>query len=108
MNKFINVGFGAVLLAILAGCGAEKPNSFVGHWVEVPGSTPKPMTLDISYSDAIFHIDEKKNVLGKDFERKLEGRADSATTLSALGGALTMRLENGHLFYNGRELVKSP
>lgn len=108
MLKVINFGLGAVFLAVLAGCGADNASSFVGHWVESPTDNPKPMTLDITLSEGVLHIDERKNVLGKNFERKLEGRAESSTTLSALGGALTMRLENSRLLYNGRVLVKSP
>lgn len=105
-NKF-GVAVGVLLFTLLAGCGVEKPSNFVGHWVEVNGSDQKPMTLDISYENNVFHIDEKKNLFGKDFESKLEGKADSDTTISAKGGAVTMRLENNRLLYKGRELIKS-
>lgn len=114
MYKSRNYSLAALLFAVLTGCDGNNTNGFVGHWVEVSGTeskylgASKPMTLDISYSENVFHIDESKNVLGKDFERKLEGRSESSTTLSALGGSLTMRLENSKLFYNGRVLVKSP
>lgn len=107
MSKKFGAVFGVLLFTLLAGCGAEKASNFVGHWVEVNGSDQKPMTLDISYENNVFHIDEKKNLFGKDFESKLEGKADSETTISAKGGAVTMRLEKERLLYKGRELIKS-
>jgi hypothetical protein len=111
MSKKVIAVFAMMVFALVAGCESEKGNGFVGHWVEVNGSDAKPMTLDISYQDNVFHIDEKKSLFGKEFESKLEGKADSATTLSAKGGALTLRLDDAapnHLFYKGRELTKSP
>jgi hypothetical protein len=107
MSKKICVVFGAFLFTLLVGCGHEKTSNFVGHWVEVNGSDQKPMTLDISYENNVFHIDERKNLFGKDFESKLEGQAESDTTISAKGGAVTMRLEKTRLLYKGRELIKS-
>lgn len=80
MYKSRNYSLAALLFAVLTGCDGNNTNGFVGHWVEVSGTeskylgASKPMTLDISYSENVFHIDESKNVLGKDFERKLEGR----------------------------------
>jgi len=108
MNNKFKVAIATALLSLLAGCGVEPSNNFVGHWVEVNGTDQKPMTLDISHEGTVFHIDEKKSLFGKDFESKLEGKADSDTTLSAKGGAVTVRLENNRLLYKGRELVKSP
>ena len=108
MKKAICLSLGAFVFGLVAGCGSDNASAFVGHWIEVSKSDDHPMTLDISYSDNVFHIDEKKRLLGKDFDRKLEGHADSSTTLCAMGGALTMRLENNRLYYSGRELVKSP
>lgn len=107
MSSNFGAVFGVLLFTLLAGCGADNPKNFVGHWVEVNGSDQKPMTLDISYENDVFHIDEKKNLFGKDFESKLEGTADSETTISAKGGAVTMRLEKDRLLYKGRELIKS-
>ena len=108
MKKILMVAAALVMVALQAGCDSDRPSSFVGHWVEVKEEGTPPMTLDISLNERVFHIDEKKNVFGKNFERKLEGTALSDTTLSILGGALTMRLENNRLHYSGRELVKSP
>ncbi|WP_324729577.1 hypothetical protein [Pseudomonas chlororaphis] len=108
MQRKTNVVLGFLFGALLSGCNAENSTDFVGHWVEVNGTDSKPMTLDISYEDRVFHIDEKKTIFGKDFESKVEGKADSATTISAKGGALSMRLENNRLLYKGRELIKSP
>lgn len=108
MNKYSKFTLSAVFFALLAGCGVEPSNSFVGHWVEVNGTDQKPMTLDISHEGTVFHIDEKKSLFGKEFESKLEAKADSDTTLSAKGGAVSMRLENNRLLYKGRELTKSP
>ncbi|AGN33502.1 hypothetical protein PflA506_p0040 (plasmid) [Pseudomonas fluorescens A506] len=97
-----------VIAALQVGCDNDRPNAFVGHWTEITKEGAPPMTLDISLSNNVFHIDERKNLFGKNFERKLEGSALSDTTLSIFGGALTMRLENNRLHYSGRELVKSP
>ena len=108
MKKNVFWSLGALVIGLVAGCGSDNSSVFVGHWVEVAESVDHPMTLDISYSDNVFHIDEKKQLLGKVFERKLEVHADSSTTLSAMGGALSMRLENNRLYYSGRELVKAP
>ena len=98
---------GAVLLTLVAGCEAENHSDFVGHWVEINTGDQKPMTVDISYENNIFHIDETKTLFGKDFESKLEGKAESDTTISTKGGAVTMRLKNDLLLYKGRELTKS-
>lgn len=92
---------------LLSGCDARNGHQFAGHWVEVNGIGTEPMTLDIVVVDQVFHVDERKELFGKIFERSLEGVAVSNTTLSLLGGALSMRLKNNSLIYSGRTLVKS-
>lgn len=107
MSNKLLVVFGFTVCSILSGCGADKASEFVGNWVEVNSADAKPMTLNISKEGSVFHIDEKKTLMGKEFESKLEGVADSDKTLSAKGGAVSFRLQDGRLFYKGRELSKS-
>ncbi|MEE9681887.1 hypothetical protein V4842_26665 [Pseudomonas moraviensis] len=107
MSRKVLAVCGLVAFSMLTGCGADKPSAFVGHWVEISSTDSKPMTLDISKEGNVFHIDEKKSLFGKEFESKLEGKADSDSTLSAKGGAVSFRLQDGRLFYKGRELSKS-
>lgn len=107
MKKSI-IFFGAGIFTLLVGCGADKGAAFIGHWTEVNGKTDKPMTLDISYDGEVFHVDKKYNFLGLDFENKLDGKAESDFTLGFNGGMVTMRLQNNNIFFEGRELSKSP
>lgn len=110
MHKKLKALIGVAIVVLLAGCGIDKGKDFVGHWVEVNSQDKTPATLDISYEEGLYHIDQYMRFFGKDINSKLIGKVESSTILSVQGGLipLTMRLQNSRLFFNGRELVKSP
>ncbi|MNF87251.1 hypothetical protein D3C84_697130 [compost metagenome] len=93
---------------LLAGCGSDKGIDFVGHWTEVNVKRNKPTTLDISYDGEMFTVHRISNAVGRDFKSRLDGKAESDTMLSFMGGGTTMRLKDGRIFYANDEYIKSP
>lgn len=106
--KKLKMVMGGALLALLAGCGSDKGMDFVGSWIEVDTKSTKPATLKITYDGEVFHVDEKKLIVGLPVENKLDGKAESDSTLSFMGDMTTMRLEGDKLQFEGKEFIKSP
>lgn len=111
------VMFGVLVFALaMAGCNGESGNGFEGRWSQtkesVKSSSAPTYTIDIKRDSEIFHIDLEIN--SHDFisggrqikHKKLEGKAESDSVISMMGGLRTMRLQDGHLFFEGSEYVK--
>jgi hypothetical protein len=107
LKKIIMV-IGGALFTLLAGCGSDKGTDFVGHWTEVNAKSGKPTTMDISYDGEMFTVNRKSNSVGLDFKDRFDGKAESDTALSFMGGMAIMRLQNGRVFYGDDEFIKSP
>lgn len=106
MNTF-KMMMGCALFTVLVGCGADKGIDFVGHWTEVNAKSDKPTTLDISYDGEMFTVNRKSNAVGRDFKDRFDGKAESDTALSFMGGMAIMRLKDGRIFYGNDEFTKS-
>ena len=104
----IKYALAGALLAVLAGCGSEKGKEFIGSWIEVDAKGYKPTTMNISYDGEMFTVNRVTNSVGIDSKTRFDGKADSDTTLSFMGGRDIMRLKDGRVFYGNREFIKSP
>lgn len=104
-----------VLAFSLFGCGADKGQGFVGRWTaEDKTRMFKPsFVMDISEDQGVFHVDLEttKDLMGdgtkdKDTQR-FEGKAESDTVLSMVGGLVTMRLEGGVIHFDGMDFIRA-
>ncbi|WP_440057909.1 hypothetical protein [Pseudomonas fragariae (ex Marin et al. 2024)] len=100
--------------SVLAGCDSDKGSEFAGRWVSDSASPKQGQTvLDITADKQLYHIDVTKithNVIQqgdtKEFKSKLEGKVESDSVLSLVGGLVTMRLQDGKILYEDKEFVK--
>lgn len=95
-KSLVLVGFIA-----LAGC-KDKGKEFVGHWPDV--KEPNTSSLDISYSDNIYHVNVNsidKFLDGKPKVIRLEAQAmsDSVLTIHTGLGSVDMRLEGDKIYF---------
>nr|WP_015061863.1 hypothetical protein [Pseudomonas syringae]AFK89141.1 hypothetical protein [Pseudomonas syringae] len=98
-----------VMVALaLSGCFDSKGDGFVGRWT---GENMKRMgkptfVMDISKDGEIFHVnlETTSDVLGHGKREKsmqlFEGKAESDTVLSMVGGLVTMRLEGDVIYFD--------
>jgi hypothetical protein len=97
------------LTVTVGGCGGPKGAAFEGHWTA--GDAKTPSSLDIKQDGGLYHVDYTHKTIFSDkpSSKKLEATAISDNVLSiAVGPAsITMRLENGHLFFDDKEYTKA-
>lgn len=97
------------MLFIVAGCGAPKGAGFEGSWKQK--TEEKPSSLVIKRDGNIYHIDyTTNNPWLQEYEnKKLEASvvSDSVLTIEGSMGLANLRLENGHVFFDDEEFIKS-
>ncbi|KOP56344.1 MULTISPECIES: hypothetical protein [Pseudomonas syringae group] len=98
-----------VLFALaLSGCFDGKGQGFVGRWTgEDMKRMGKPtFVMDISKDGEMFHVnlETTDDIWGSGKREKetqlFEGKAESDTVLSMVGGLLTMRLEGDVVYFD--------
>lgn len=99
----------SLVVIILAGCGGPKGNGFEGKWTQ--DTKEAPSSLLIKRDGDIYHIDyTSNNPWLKEYEnKKLEASVVSDSVLTIVGsmGMANLRLENGHIFFDEGEYLKS-
>lgn len=98
----------AFISIVVAGCSA-KGSAFEGHWHA--GTSEAPYTLDIRYSKGLYHVDQSYKTIFSDeaYNTKFEATplSDEVLEVQDEGGTTSMRLENGHLYFDDQEYTKS-
>ncbi|KPX40872.1 hypothetical protein ALO68_200243 [Pseudomonas syringae pv. helianthi] len=105
-----------VLFALaLSGCFDSKGDGFVGRWTgEDMKRMGKPTyVMDISKDGEMFHVNlETTDDMWGDGKREkktqlFEGKAESDTVLSMVGGLLTMRLEGDVIYFDNTTYTRA-
>lgn len=97
------------VIALVAGCGGPSSSGFEGKWVQK--STQKPSSLVLHKDGDVYHVDFTYNSpqLDEYHTKKLEATvvSDSVLTVSGGMGAVNLRLQDGHIYFQDGEYVKS-
>lgn len=97
------------VIAFVAGCGGPSGSAFEGKWVQK--TTEKPSSLVVHKDGNIYHVDFTYNSpqLDEYHTKKMEATvvSDSVLTVSGGMGAVNLRLQDGHVYFQDGEYVKS-
>lgn len=97
------------IISFIAGCGGPSGSGFEGKWVQK--NNEKPSSLILHKDGEIYHVDFTYNSpqLDEYHTKKLEASIVSDSVLSLVGGmgAVNFRLQDGHIYFQDGEYVRS-